>query len=152
VAHLPSLNYNLNQKQIKQKQEKDAINFLKANLQYICIVLITGLNLGLSLFVRYYQIPFVPNSNPIGFNFGLVGSILLTLIVTFISYEAKLAEKSVTGFIFTLGGIYSNFSEKIIFGSVADYMSFLQINFNLADIQILLALLLLNYQVWFGKK
>ena len=53
--------------------------------------------------------------------------------------------------ILILAGLYSNFVEKVMFNSVADYLPLGSLYLNLADSQIFLGLLILNLQSWIPK-
>ncbi len=119
---------------------------------YFWIVVILLINLSISWIVRESNIFFVPNTNPIGYNFGYIGSIGIILFVSFISFQYKIINFSPVNVVFIMAGVYSNFAEKLIWNSVADYMSIGFAYINLADLQIFMGLFLLNISVWLVKK
>lgn len=109
------------------------------------------LNLLLSWAVRNLGLYYIPNQNPFGFSLGILSSGLILLFVTWGIFSMKLFEKSPVFSLLILAGGWSNYIERIIFGSATDYIIFFFSYINLADIQIWLGLILLNVQVWFGS-
>jgi|LakMenEpi03Aug12_release.lakeMendotaPanAssembly.Ray.scaffolds.fasta_scaffold1331965_1 lipoprotein signal peptidase len=124
----------------------------KLDLHYYWIVLFIFFNILISAIVRNNKIFFLLNENPVSYSFGFWPSVLGLVLVTFISFYAKLLQKSAVSTIFVLAGIYSNFLEILIFGGVADYISISIAYINLADLQIISGIVLLNLHVWFFTK
>lgn len=122
---------------------------------YIWIFFVVVFNLSVSSIIRNSDYFFIPNPNPIGFNFGYLWSMILFITISWLAFEFKLIHKYPVSLIFIIAGVYSNFSERLIWGMVADYMfvpnPFVYLAINLADIQIILGLVFLNFQVWFTK-
>ncbi len=114
-----------------------------------CVIL---LNVLLSFAVRNLGLYYIPNQQPFGFSLGIFSSAIILLFVSWGVFALKLFEKSPVFSLLILGGAWSNFIERIIFGSATDYIIFFFSYINLADIQIWLGLILLNIQMWFGKQ
>jgi hypothetical protein len=120
---------------------------------YLWIFFVLIFNLSVSVLIRNSDHFFIPNPTPIGFNFGYLWSVVLFITISWLAFEFRMIHKHPVSLIFIIAGVYSNFSERLIWGSVADYMfipnPIFEININLADIQIILGLIFLNIQVWF---
>ena len=131
------------------------LNYPQA-FHYLWIIFIVIFNLIISIIIRHSDYFFIPNQNPIGYNFGYFWSAILFITISWLAFEFKLIHRYPISLIFIIAGVYSNFSERLIWGSVADYMfvpnPFIQMVINLADIQIVLGLIILNIQVWFFSK
>jgi len=115
------------------------------------ILLIIGANFGLSFYVRSSSIFYISNESPVGFAFGYYSSVLVLAFITFCIFKYDLIHRSTINSILILSGLYSNFLEKLYWGNVADYMNIQVAQINLADIQILLGLALLNIHIWTKK-
>ena len=134
--------------------------FLELNhphiFHYIWIIFVVFFNLFVSIIIRNSNYFFIPNPTPIGFNFGYLWSVILFITISWLAFEFKLIHKYPISLIFIIAGVYSNFSERLIWGTVADYIfipnHFIQLAINLADVQIILGLIILNLQVWFFEK
>jgi lipoprotein signal peptidase len=116
------------------------------------IFFIIGANFGLSFYVRNSNFFYVSNENPVGFAFGYYSSVLILVFITFCIFKYDLIHRSTINSIMILSGLYSNFLEKLYWGNVADYMNVQIAQINLADIQILLGLFLLNIDIWTKKE
>lgn len=126
-------------------------NHMGESFQFIFIGFIVAVNLLISYYIRTGSIPYVPNDNPVGFFFGYYSSVTLLIVLTWFFIELRLLTTATLGSILVLGGLYSNFLEKFVYTTVADYMSIWLATINLADIQIVLGLIILNYSLWFKK-
>lgn len=115
------------------------------------IIFIIGANFGLSFYVRSSNFFYISNENPVGFAFGYYSSVLVLVFITFCVFKYDLIHRSTINSIMILSGLYSNFLEKLYWGNVADYMNIQIAQINLADIQILLGLFLLNLDIWTKK-
>ncbi len=108
-----------------------------------------GVNLITSYIVRTNDIFFVPNYNPLGFQFGVLPSLIFVSSIAFVLWYFKLLAKYPVFCILILSGSFANYIEKwILFGSVTDYISIKISHFNLADAQIVVGLIGLNILVW----
>ena len=130
--------------------------FIEHNLTDIShllfIIFIISANFGLSFYVRNSNFFYTANENPVGFAFGYYSSVLVLVFITFCVFKYDLIHRSTINSIMILSGIYSNFLEKLYWGNVADYMNIQIAQINLADIQILLGLFLLNLDIWTKKE
>lgn len=115
------------------------------------VLLIVGINLLISLFLRSQDLFFVANQAPIGHTFGYYSSLLILIFVTWAVIRFDFLHKTPVYAILILAGLYSNFIEKVMFNSVADYLPLGYIYLNLADSQIFLGLIILNFQSWIPK-
>lgn len=125
--------------------KNDFINYFHFGI----ILIICLINLGISNLLRSSDIFFVANPNPIGFNFGYYSSLTIIILSTWILIKFELLNKSPVYSIFILAGLYSNFTEKLIWNNVADYLILINWNLNLADIQIFLGVIMINLDTWF---
>jgi hypothetical protein len=137
-------------KTLSQIQAKRlAVELKEYTLTMVAMVLgVTILNLVIAWYVRTSDLPFVSNNRPIGFTFDYFSSIGILLLVTWLLHEFKIHVRAGIGTILTLSGLYSNFLEKATWGEVADYMSIYELSINLADVQIVLGLIILNWKLW----
>jgi lipoprotein signal peptidase len=119
--------------------------------QSLILLSIVGVNLGISALIRNFGFYYVPNEYPFGFNIGLISSALIIVFVTWGMFALDLFSKSPSFTLLILAGGWSNFLERIIFGSATDYIMFVASFINLADLQIWIGLILLNAQIWFWK-
>lgn len=111
-------------------------------------------NFFISFLVRTNNIYYIPNTRPFGISFDNFFAISLLAFITWSLDTLNFFERYNLPSILLIVGVWSNFLEKTAFGFVADYvnLSFLMSYINLADVQIWVGLLLLNWQVWFLKK
>jgi hypothetical protein len=115
------------------------------------LILVCGvaiINLLIAWYIRGSNIPFVANTQPIGFTFDYFSSTAILILVTWAIHEFDIHIRAGISIILLLSGLYSNFVEKFIWGSVADYMSIYELAINLADVQIILGLIFLNWKLW----
>lgn len=117
---------------------------------WLLVWFLIGLNLGFSFLIRGIGFTIVQNTSPIGFTFGYGSSLLLLGFITYYLISSKIIEKSPILAVLILGGAWSNLIEKLVFDSVADYIDLGFSTLNLADVQIVLGVLFLNLQFWFG--
>jgi lipoprotein signal peptidase len=120
-----------------------------ASFHFLIISVLVVFNLSVSAFVRYNSLFYIPNENPLGFQFGLYYSVLIIGFICWALIYFKIFLKHPIISILILAGAMSNFLEKWVFyNSVADYISIGFSHFNLADVQIWIGLILLNLHVW----
>jgi len=119
------------------------------SLHYFWVIFVLCLNLLISDLVRKSGSFYIPNEQPIGYTFGYMWSVVLISVISWLAFELELIYKSPVSLIFIIGGVYSNFVERLMWGNVADYMHIRVGYINLADIQIFLGLFILNLHVWF---
>jgi hypothetical protein len=117
----------------------------------IIVALLASANLGVSAFIRENEFLYINNQNPIGFTFGYYSSIFILFFVSWATIKFNLLKKYPIYTILILTGVYSNFSESLIWAGVADYLTIRNFHFNLADIQIVLGLFMVNLDVWFTR-
>jgi lipoprotein signal peptidase len=115
------------------------------------VALIVVINLFISSYLRNQGLFFVANQTPIGHSFGYYSSLLILLFSTWAVIKFDFLHKTPVYAILILAGLYSNFVEKVMFNSVADYLPLGSLYLNLADSQIFLGLLILNLQSWIPK-
>jgi lipoprotein signal peptidase len=126
--------------------------FNKVSLaQVFFVVVIVAANLSISLFLRNQGLFFVANQNPIGYGFGYYSSLSILVFCTWAVIKFDFLHKNPVYAILILAGLYSNFLEKIIFNNVADYLPAQLAYLNLADTQIFLGLLIMNFHEWLPK-
>lgn len=106
------------------------------------------LNVGFSVLIKTQNLFAVQNEFP----FGLpVSPLLLWLILGFVTwavFQFRFFSFAPIGSVLLLGGAWSNFAERLLFGSVADYVYLGRSYANLADFQIWVGILLINLVVW----
>jgi lipoprotein signal peptidase len=120
-----------------------------AAFHFLIVFLLVLFNIGVSAFVRYNSLFYIPNENPLGFQFGLMYSIAIMVFIIWALVYFKIFLKHPIISILILSGAMSNFLEKWIFyNSVADYISIGFSHFNIADVEIWTGLILLNLYVW----
>lgn len=139
---------NLKKNQLSQSKIKLETEKLTNYVHFGLIIFISAINIGISALLRFNNLFFVNNSWPISFVFGYYSSVLILIIATFLLIKFKLFKKSPVYSIFIISGLYSNFVEKIIWGGVADYLTFINLNLNLADTQIFLGAIMINVEIW----
>lgn len=138
---------NLNKKIIYTNISK------KDKFFYLMLVLgLLALNLSFSVLVRILNLYFVPNTRPFGVSFGPLVSLLILAFISWSLDVLEFFEKYTLASILIAGGAWSNFVERLFFGAVADYIPFVLSTINIADIQIWIGLIILNYKIWFEKK
>lgn len=138
-------NLNKHKKVSQQISKQDKIFYL------ILVLGLLALNLSFSVLVRSLNLYFIPNTKPFGVSFG---PLLSLLILAFISWSLDVLEffdRYTLASILIAGGAWSNFIELFLFQAVADYIPFIFSVINIADIQIWIGLLILNYKIWFQK-
>ena len=107
------------------------------------------INLLISRFgLEMLQLDFVSNRSPMGVSAPLWLSVVAGVvgIVTILACYKHNLFKSWFAISFLIAGIISNLLESILFGSVRDYIPFGIADLNLADIEIVLGLLLINWE------
>lgn len=120
--------------------------------QLAFIGILIALNLFVAWIVRTADILIVstPNTQPFGDIFGPISSTIIVGFVTLGLWRMKLFASHTIPSSLILAGIWSNYLEYWIFNqSVSDYLPMLFGLINLADIQIWLGLIWLNYRLWF---
>jgi lipoprotein signal peptidase len=134
--------------------EKIANSVQKSDLMlfhWLVLWFIIAINLGISFLIRESGLGVVQNSSPIGFAFGYTSSVLLLGFITWYIIVSKTLKNYPIYSILILAGAWSNFIEKAIFDSVTDYVNIGFSNLNLADIQIVVGVVLLNLQLWMAS-
>jgi uncharacterized membrane protein len=120
--------------------------FLKYSL---IISLLITLNLSFSWLVRNgYLQAFQPvvNYKTLGLDLDMFINFLIVLIVGLMVYSFGFLKEFTVASLFILVGVYSNFLEKLLYNNVLDYFDIYLAKINLADIQIWLGLIALNWQ------
>ena len=120
--------------------------FLKYSL---IISLLITLNLSFSWLVRNgYLQAFQPvvNYKTLGLDLDIFINFLIVLIVGLMVYSFGFLKEFTVASLFILVGVYSNFLEKLLYNNVLDYFDIYLAKINLADIQLWLGLIALNWQ------
>jgi Signal peptidase (SPase) II len=107
-----------------------------------------SINIFLIIIIRHSNIYFVSNTTPFGIYLSGLG---LSIIVGFVSwgmFKFKLIQKYPIYSILILSGIWSNVAERVLNGYVTDYINLGFGYANLADLQIWVGVIVLNYFVW----
>ena len=106
------------------------------------------LNVGFSVLIKTQGLFAVQNEFP----FGLpVSPLILWLILGFVTwavFQFKFFTFAPIGSVLLMAGAWSNFTERLLFGSVADYIYLGRSYANLADFQIWVGVILINLVVW----
>jgi lipoprotein signal peptidase len=116
----------------------------------LILAFLLGLNLAMSLLVRQVGV-FVINRDIFYLEVDLWLVVLAVITSTFFSFYLKLAHSYPVAVVLIISGIWSNLVERLIFGGVADYLNIYIALTNLADLQIWLGLIGLNFQIWFPQ-
>jgi lipoprotein signal peptidase len=129
-------------KQLKSKLGKHI------QLRIIFVSLIILFNIMLSFVIRSSNINFNENLYPFGLriNVGIIGALLI--FVTWGLYQYRLFYRYVIYTILIMSGSWSNLIERFVFGAVTDYINFGILYINIADLQIWIGVLALNYFAW----
>lgn len=123
----------------------------KIDHHYFKLIAILGvvlLNLSIAVFVRYSGLFYQSNISPVGYAFGYYSSVVVLILTTYCIFRFELLSLSPISGILVLAGIYSNFVEKIIFNSSANYIFLNQTNLNIPTLEIYVGLTILNFQIW----
>ena len=137
---------------LKQKQIAFSEDLLDI-LQVILISSVVLVNILISHFIRSQNILFQVNANPIGFWFaGYYSAITLVILISVLAYYLNTFSKSFVGISLIITGIYSNFFEKVLYTNVIDYLSISNLYYNLADLEIIIGLIFLNYKIFARKR
>ena len=111
-------------------------------------LLVLLLNVGFSVLIKSQGLFAVQNEFP----FGLpVSPLILWLILGFVTwavFQFKFFSFAPIGSILLMAGAWSNFLERLLFGSVGDYIYLGRGYANLADFQIWVGIVLINLVVW----
>jgi lipoprotein signal peptidase len=113
--------------------------------QILVFFLLLFFNLGFSHFIKSTPLSFTENTNPLGLPLPLW---FVSLIAAFVFFGLVRFEFLARHAVFTLlilAGIASNLIERITFGYVADYINIYIAVANLADLQIWIGVIALNY-------
>jgi lipoprotein signal peptidase len=114
------------------------------------IVFLLGLNLVMALLVREVG-AFVINRNIFYLEVDLWVIILAVVGTTVLTFYLKLPNTYPVASVLIMAGVWSNLAERLIFGGVADYLDIYVALTNLADLQIWIGLVGLNFQIWFPE-
>lgn len=109
-------------------------------------------NILLSYQLPNFSIAYVGNTKPFGFDISLLTTFLIQIFIFFGLYKGGAMDKYRLASALIIAGSFSNFLERLYFGEVKDYLDIGIAYINLADIQIWLGLILLNWQIWFWNK
>ena len=124
---------------------------IKKNYPYYFLVLIlTGLSIGINLFIDSSSLFHVRNI----YTFGLqISTYSLAAVVIFVLsglYITNCYQNYLYPSTLITIGVLSNFIEKLSFGAVVDYIQFFNSYINLADVMIWTGLFWLNFVIWFS--
>jgi Signal peptidase (SPase) II len=112
----------------------------------VCSLLIIILvNFG----VTKLPLEYILNEKPFGINLPPVFTNIIILFIIFFLYLSGIMRKFNISSGLIVAGAGANFCEKLIFGSVKDYINIRVGYINLADIALWIGLLILNYEFWF---
>lgn len=125
---------------------------LQESFYLLAISILIIFNFFISFIVRTQNIYFIPNTKPFGISFDNVTIILILSFITWSLDTLNFFDKYNLASVLLIVGAWSNFLERIYFGAVADYVNFFIAYINLADVQIWVGLLILNWQIWFLRK
>ena len=106
------------------------------------------INILLIAIIRYTNTFFVSNSNPFGLYVSSTGLIIIVGFITWGMFKFRLMQKYPIYSILILSGVWSNLAERFINGYVTDYINLGFGYANLADLQIWVGAIVLNYLVW----
>jgi lipoprotein signal peptidase len=107
---------------------------------------------GVSLLIRSNDFFYVPNAYTFGILIPTYLLVLIAVIITISIFYFDLFKHHLIPTVLFLAGGWSNVLEKLIFGSVTDYIRFLDGYINIADIMIWTGLIWLNILIWFAPK
>ena len=119
------------------------------SLNTILITVFIAVNLFISVLIRSQNLNVIINTNPLGVNFTIPIGVIVCMLLAQLVFKLKLLSKYPVLTIMILAGVFSNFIELFIFNGVADYLTIHNLHINIADLQIITGLALVNYQVWF---
>ena len=125
---------------------------LQESFYLLTISLLIIFNFFISLVVRTQNVYFIPNTRPFGISFDNITVILILSFITWSLDTLNFFDKYNLASVLLIVGAWSNFLERIYFGAVADYVNFFISYINLADVQIWVGLIILNWQIWFLRK
>ena len=148
-------------KESSQKKSHSLFEIKFFQLQYLSIQesfylltisLLIIFNFFISFIVRTQNVYFIPNTRPFGISFDNITIILILSFITWSLDTLNFFDKYNLASVLLIVGAWSNFLERIYFGAVADYVNFFVSYINLADVQIWVGLIILNWQIWFLRK
>lgn len=148
-------------KESSQKKSHSLFEIKFFQLQYLSIQesfylltisLLIIFNFFISFIVRTQNVYFIPNTKPFGISFDNITIILILSFITWSLDTLNFFDKYNLASVLLIVGAWSNFLERIYFGAVADYVNFFVSYINLADVQIWVGLIILNWQIWFWRK
>lgn len=116
------------------------------------LILLVSLNLGVSVAVREIEIFYIQNQDPFGLPIGFWPAVLILIFVSVGLWKLGLWTRYPLFAALVLAGGWSNILERVWRGGVTDYIPFIFSYINLADLQIWLGLLAINWWVWFGER
>lgn len=116
----------------------------------LMVAFLLGINLTMSFLVRQVG-SFAVNKEVFHVPVDLWLITLLAVVVTGLCFYVGLAWDYPVPCVLIIAGAWSNLTERFIFGGVADYIDIYIALTNLADLQIWLGLVAVNWQVWFPQ-
>lgn len=125
---------------------------IQESFYLLAISLLIIFNFFISFIVRTQNVYFIPNTRPFGISFDNITVILILSFITWSLDTLNFFDKYNLASVLLIVGAWSNFLERIYFGAVADYVNFFVSYINLADVQIWVGLIILNWQIWFLRK
>lgn len=125
---------------------------IQESFYLLAISLLIIFNFFISFIVRTQNVYFIPNTRPFGISFDNVTIILILSFITWSLDTLNFFDKYNLASVLLIVGAWSNFLERIYFGAVADYVNFFVSYINLADVQIWVGLIILNWQIWILRK
>jgi lipoprotein signal peptidase len=115
---------------------------------WICITLV---NLLISYTIKNMGLSHVVNPSPFGLNLGVYPILFIFLFVAYFVFYLNFYQIYTIPSLLILAGMLSNLTELFLFGGATDYISIFIAIINLADVQIWLGLLWLNYKIWLSE-
>jgi len=125
---------------------------IQESFYLLAISILIIFNFFISFIVRTQNVYFIPNTKPFGISFDNVTIILILSFITWSLDTLNFFDKYNLASVLLIVGAWSNFLERIYFGAVADYVNFFIGYINLADVQIWVGLIILNWQIWVLRK
>lgn len=117
-------------------------------LKMVLFIALYLTNLGTALLIKSSNVYFVNNTRPFGLSINYFLLVFLMLFVSIAIIKLKLLKSYPIFALLILSGVWSNLSERFIYGYVADYIN-LGFGFaNLADFEIWTGVIVINILIW----
>jgi len=115
----------------------------------LCILGVLLFNWCVWMMVSASGVPIIANDYPLGLQVTLPGQIAILLFIILGSVMMHFPKKYSLVTAVIIAATISNVFERAMFGSVRDYIPLPTGHANVADFQLWIGLIILNFEIWF---